>query len=76
MLRCLVWLLATTPALAFAGSGSPMNWSPDGRWVAYTVAIRRDRTGPPTGWLFDFEKPDATADPLLAKGVADPCRDR
>ena len=38
MLRGLVCLLGMTPALALGGSGVPMSWSPDGRWVAYTVS--------------------------------------
>lgn len=53
MLRGLVCLLGITPALALGGSGAPMNWSPDGRWIAYTVPTRVGRPVFSAGWLFE-----------------------
>jgi len=53
MLAKLLCLLVLTPSLASAGTGLPMNWSPDGHWVAYTVVSPQ---GPPVlsaGWFFE-----------------------
>ena len=53
MLRGLVCLLAMTPALALGGPNVPMNWSPDGRWIAYTVSTRAGRPVFSAGWIFE-----------------------
>jgi hypothetical protein len=32
---------------------APMLWSPDGRWLAYTMAVRSDQPSLEPGWLFE-----------------------
>jgi hypothetical protein len=32
---------------------APVLWSPDGRWLAYTMAVRSDQPGLVPGWLFE-----------------------
>jgi hypothetical protein len=61
MRRGLVWLLGLTPTLALAGADAPMHWSPDGRWVAYTVSTPADRPILPPGWLFRNDRGASTA---------------
>jgi len=46
-----VWTIGLTAALVVGCVHSPVLWSPDGRWLAYTVAARKvDRLAP--GWIF------------------------
>ncbi len=56
-------LLALAAQEASAGFGSPVVWSPDGDWVAYTVATP---TRPPTletEWIFRGHDPETAANP-------------
>jgi Tol biopolymer transport system component len=54
--------LALASALAIAGClHAPMPWSPDGKWLAYTVEVRPIGPMLRPGWLFD---------PALADGPA------
>jgi Tol biopolymer transport system component len=46
-----VRLLAT--AVAAGWIGSPMSWSPDGRWLSYTMAPDSASAPRRPGWLFD-----------------------
>lgn len=62
MLSSLIGLLA--PSLLAASFASPLDWSADGRWLAYTI-VKPDASAPPKDWLFpraDGEAPrtDAT----------------
>ncbi|MBX6315403.1 MAG: hypothetical protein IRY99_21205, partial [Isosphaeraceae bacterium] len=34
---------------------SPASWSPDGRWLAYTLAVRPAEQVLPAGWLFETD---------------------
>jgi Tol biopolymer transport system component len=55
---------------ALAASGclhSPMPWSPDGKWLAYTVEVRPVERLIRSGWLFD----SPTSPP---KGFLEPCQ--
>ena len=52
MHRCLLWLLATMPTSFPGGLDSPPQWSPDGRWLAYTISAPNESAGLPPGWLF------------------------
>lgn len=64
MRRALIWLLGLTPSLALAGPELPVQWSPDARWFAYTVALPADRVLPEPGWIFGpVVPPPATAAP-------------
>jgi len=49
MLSCVVGLLA--PSLLAASFASPLDWSSDGRWLAYTIEKSGAPALPP-GWLF------------------------
>ncbi len=46
------WLLATWSALGATATDSPICWTQDGRWYAYTVAVRAERSIPEPGWIF------------------------
>ncbi len=51
MRRSLVWTIGLTAALVVGCVHSPVLWSPDGRWLAYTAVVRKaDRLEP--GWIF------------------------
>ena len=39
---------------------APVLWSPDGQWLAYTMALRPDRPGLTPGWLFATAMPEAS----------------
>ena len=39
-------------SLALAGGPSATSWSPDSRWIAYTVVEPRTADAPPAGWFF------------------------
>jgi len=52
--RSLVSLYLLTTTVMAGWMNSPMSWSPDGEWLAYTIVAgpaRDDHVGP--GWLFD-----------------------
>jgi hypothetical protein len=49
---------------------SPLAWSPDGRWLAYTVHQSPSGTGPAAGWLFSPGTPAAARNRGLAPGAA------
>ncbi len=67
MRRGLVWLLlGLAPTLAFGSAGAPMQWSPDGRWVAYTVSMTSEPPIFPAGWLFETTR--ITPPPLRSNG--------
>jgi len=53
---------------AFGCLPTPVVWSPDGRWLAYTVAVRPELRLLKPGWLFDT-KPEPQ-DELLGWGNA------
>jgi hypothetical protein len=42
---------------------APVLWSPDGRWLAYTVAVRAETRIPRPGWLFDTQPPEPLSRP-------------
>lgn len=46
--------LALVSALAIGGClHAPMPWSPDGKWIAYTVEVRPEGQLLRPGWLFE-----------------------
>jgi hypothetical protein len=51
-------LVALTAPEAPAGSGSPVAWSPDGEWVAYTVAAPARPSSLETDWIFRGRDPE------------------
>ena len=55
-LQGLVRLVATT-VMAAGWAGSSMSWSPDARWLSYTVAPEPATVERPPGWLFDAPRP-------------------
>ena len=67
MRQTLLPALALASAIAIGGClHAPMPWSPDGKWLAYTVEVRPvDRVLQP-GWL--FESPTATPSDPKAPG--------
>ncbi len=76
-LACLI-LTLTTPSVALRATKGPMNWSPDGRWVAYTESRGAGRPVFSADWLFNpsDESPPWTLAPLAENQKADrlPCR--
>lgn len=53
MSRRAIYLLGMSSAFVLGCIQSPLAWSPDGRWLAYTVAVRPVSTLPSPGWLFE-----------------------
>ncbi len=49
--------LVTTTVAAAGWVGSPMSWSPDARWLSYTVAPQPGSAERESGWLFDASRP-------------------
>jgi Tol biopolymer transport system component len=45
-----------TTAVAAGWVGAPMSWSPDARWLSYTVAPEAGRVEREPGWLFDASR--------------------
>ncbi|HEY2157770.1 MAG TPA: hypothetical protein VGH33_19225 [Isosphaeraceae bacterium] len=52
-------LVALTGPEALAGSGSPLAWSPDGQWVAYSVATPARPAALESDWIFRGRDADA-----------------
>src|SRR5437868_5032644 len=49
-------------ALALIGClHAPVLWSPDGHWLAYTMAFRSEPAGLSPGWLFETAAPEGAA---------------
>lgn len=40
-------------SVAMTGVPSPASWSPDGRWIGYTVAEPREAASAPKNWFFE-----------------------
>ncbi len=49
----LIAMLLGLTTLASGCLRAPTSWSPDGRWLAYTMSVRTVDPLPPPGWLFD-----------------------
>lgn len=64
------WLLGLASAMMVGCLSAPVLWSPDGRWLAYTVAVRADGPLLEPGWL--FRTGSGGSDDLL--GWGDPAR--
>ncbi len=65
-------LVVGAPAHPAVRAESPLAWSPDGHWLAFTTHERPDLSLPPLGWSLDLKTPlelSATA-PLSAKPSA------
>src|SRR4051794_29389683 len=52
MSRTVVWGSGLTAAMMLGCLNSAVLWSPDGRWVAYTIAVRSGAPELAPGWLF------------------------
>jgi hypothetical protein len=46
---------------------SPILWSPDGRWLAYTSTVRTVESRLPAGWVFETEPGPASEPSAVAK---------
>ena len=62
-----VLLLGILPSAAVAGQEAPVNWTADGRWFAYTVAVAAERIIPAPGWIFG--KPPVTRPAPALEGL-------
>jgi hypothetical protein len=51
---------------------APVLWSPDGQWVAYTMASRSAPPGLEPGWLLDTRPPEPTALKSRPRSAAPP----
>ncbi len=61
MSRGWVWAVV---CLAFLLSGclhAPVLWSPDGKWIAYTIAVRSGSPSLPGSWLFETQPPSGSS---------------
>ena len=62
MRRIFLPALAVASAIALGGClHAPLSWSPDGRWLAYTVEVRPVERLLRPGWLFESPTAAATA---------------
>ena len=52
MRSAFVGLIMLLPAASFASPEAPIRWAPDGRWMAYTLAIPDARPPVGPGWLY------------------------
>jgi Tol biopolymer transport system component len=52
MPRGAVWAAGVAASLLAGCLHAPVLWSPDGRWLAYTLAVRPGAGIPSPGWLF------------------------
>jgi hypothetical protein len=68
MRRGLFWLFGMLPSLALAGPDAPIQWAPEGGWIAYTVATPAGRPTPVPGWIFG--EPDSPADRTVPPDAA------
>lgn len=58
MRRSIVVLVCGLLAAGLAGClHTPMPWSPDSSWIAYTVEVRPPNPADDLGWMFDPERP-------------------
>ncbi|HEV3162992.1 MAG TPA: biopolymer transporter Tol, partial [Isosphaeraceae bacterium] len=53
MRRASLWVVAMVALTTIGCLHSPLLWSPDGKWLAYTVAVRPRSEVLPPGWLFE-----------------------
>src|SRR6266446_4224080 len=53
MRRSSVLVLGLGLALLAGCLHAPVLWSPDGRWIAYTIAVRPSAPVVAPGWLYD-----------------------
>jgi Tol biopolymer transport system component len=53
MQRARVWVTGLATVLLLGCVPSPILWSPDGKWLAYTMAVRPTRRVLAPGWLFE-----------------------
>jgi len=53
-----VVLASTTLAVPRGPAASPVVWSSDGQWIAYTLVTSPDHLMLPAGWLYQPEDPD------------------
>jgi Tol biopolymer transport system component len=68
MQRARVWVAGLVTVLLLGCVPSPILWSPDGKWLAYTMAVRpADRVLAP-GWLFETGGGRGLAGPEWAGG--------
>lgn len=58
MPRGSVWAVGLSACVLVAGClHAPVLWSPDGHWIAYTIAVRPEPRIPPPGWIFETLAP-------------------
>lgn len=61
----LVRLLASA-AISVGWVHSPMSWSPDGRWLSYTVVFQPGQEARERGWIFDTSHEDTAGPAAVA----------
>src|SRR4051812_33686825 len=47
------WVIGLASILMLGCLHAPMLWSPDSRWLAYTMAVRPESPNLPPGWIFE-----------------------
>ncbi len=62
MMLGLIGALSLVALAINSPTASPLAWSPDGRWIAYTVAVPTEAVPLAPGWLFETSRPIAPAD--------------
>ena len=62
MRRFVFLLFGLVAAPALGGTETPVVWTADGRWFAYTVAVPANRAVPEPGWIFGTTPPAAKSD--------------
>ncbi len=59
MSRALLWMVLAVPQSGPIEASAPMQWSPDGQWIAYTSTARPIEMALQPGWLFQDLSPDS-----------------
>ncbi|CAN5828941.1 hypothetical protein BH23PLA1_BH23PLA1_20370 [soil metagenome] len=72
MSRVLLWSLVVAPLVVPGCVHSPVLWSPDGRWLAYTVATRPVEEVLRPGWIFQDQRPELFGSDDPSAGVEGP----
>src|SRR4051794_14164690 len=52
-----IWIVCLASVLTLGCLHAPVLWSPDGRWLAYTLAVQPTGQAPAPWWLFETAPP-------------------
>jgi Tol biopolymer transport system component len=61
MSRGWVWAVVCIESLLSGCLHAPVLWSPDGTWIAYTIAVRSGSPSLPGSWLFETRPPSGSS---------------